>query len=138
MNTEKMKAVRDHILVKPNRLHMECCIVKQSVFQPEVIGKYDCPAWARGVKAQPFAECGTAGCIAGWAAMLFAPEKLGTNEILEIGQEVLELTLDQYHRLFFVSGWPTKFAARYGKAKTPRGLANAAAVRINYMIETGK
>ena len=88
-------------------------------------------------------SCGTACCIAGWAAFvggnrLCADENVRTasgknlGHVTQWAQRYLGLTERQEDRLFYTSGWPDQFRKEYSETNTQ------AAARIRYMIETGE
>lgn len=137
INTELLARVRDHILEEPRR--------------------YDQTTFG---EASEDAPCGTAACIAGWAAHLSGRVSLKklrapmnpVREIRQTAQRALGLTDEEARVLFTgdptpcwcgdkdcaLGGWPPRFGKRYEKAKTARGRASAAAAYIDHIIATGK
>lgn len=126
-NLKLLARVRDHILEEPRRYN-------QGVFGQE----------------SGEAPCGTRACIAGWAALLGGAATLaelaeGTAEIRDKAQALLGLDAGEADILFHGDpacscglNWPTPYARRHAKAKTPRGRARAAADYIDFIIRTGK
>lgn len=51
-------------------------------------------------------------------------------------QAVLELSLDQANRLFYVDMWPSQFSRRYNEADTHELRSQIAAERIDWFIDT--
>jgi hypothetical protein len=83
--------------------------------------------------------CGTVGCIAGWAALLNVTEnpdefrKHVDMMTQKNGKRALKLTLPQCRRLFFLSGWPSKFQTLFLRGDSVK----AAVKRIEHFIKTG-
>lgn len=83
-------------------------------------------------KRQPFEECGTAACIAGWTCLLAG---VGAREVE--GKAMNILGLDGYlsEQLFYVPCWPTKLRDSYQEATSPGERAAIAAARIDLFIK---
>lgn len=122
INTELFEKIKQHILEKPRR--------------------YDQGEWG---KPQPDVPCGTACCIAGWAAILGG---INTHEELrgsrmrgfdpDIAAELLGLTEDESDVVFDANGmaWAEDYGDRLREAKTPEERADAAAEYIDHIIAT--
>src|SRR5271154_2234349 len=130
INRELFENVKAHILAEPLRLDME-----------------------EGLRTSSVAPCGTAGCIAGWAAILSGRithaevnnlEEKGISwyKVSTIAMDVLGLsgTTSDHDDLFYPRHWPEPFKAQYFEAyfKDDRaGTANAVAARIQSLLDTG-
>lgn len=75
--------------------------------------------------------CGTVACIAGWASIL-----CGNAPYEAVDASRLCLSLDEQHRLFYVTSWPMNFGEGYTNAKTPEERASITADRIDHFIKT--
>lgn len=133
INTELLEKVKAHILEEPRR------------YNQRTFG---------GTSDE--APCGTAACIAGWAAHLSGEIDLktlrrGGSTIEGIAQAALGLTYTEAHILFAgdptpcfcgrptcKDAWPQPYAERYAKAETAEDRARAAADYIDHIIATGK
>jgi len=133
VNVRLLRKIQKHILEEPKRLRMNYWFIDGLTPGARFggrLGYFDINESAE------VPECGTVGCIAGWACVLSGPKPL-TGEWLDgRGQEALALTDDQRLRLFNVSNWPQLFIDKYAKAKTPRGRGTATASRIDHFIAT--
>lgn len=114
MNTKLLLKVKKHILAKPSRLRMSNWLLSNKIGTPYLRGKFLVDldtAWGEPSR-QRLPECGTVGCIAGWARMLEGskgkPSDMSANILLNIFPS-------QSDQLFYVSGWPKKFADAYQK-----------------------
>jgi hypothetical protein len=115
MNVRLLRKIQKHILAEPKRVRME------------VIATED--------------DCGTVGCIGGWAAILSnkKPDKFGDFKtacrLLGVPLPTTLCGIYQ-HQLFFTHNWPEKFRNAYQTAKTKRGEARVVARRIEHFIKT--
>lgn len=92
-------------------------------------------------------DCGTAACIAGWAARLSGQslpahdEEMGSNgDSFRRGKELLRLDGGQAVRLFYLDWWPDRFAEPYLEAAClgrHQKKAAATVARIDHFIATG-
>ncbi len=85
MNVELMNKVREAILDNPRRVDMgDFCYSKE--------------------------KCGTVGCIAGWAMILSGIKpsfiKAGDFSPHNVGRDLLNISDEQAHKLFYVNSWP--------------------------------
>ena len=127
MNIELLNKVKAHILEEPRRLEMVDWIVDAEEIPVE--------------DNRP--PCGTAGCIAGWAAMLDG----GFNRSIHFPRRYATdaLGIDPYgqaERLFYLSQWPAQF--KFDKDRPDVSFykldketqARLTAARIDYFIAT--
>jgi len=115
MNVELLLKVKQHILAEPRRLDMG-----EWLLQGEP-GEILC--------GSTFPECGTIGCISGWAEILSGQ---GMS-----GEVVLELTPAQECELFYTTQWTSQaILQRYCLTETGSPeYAQAVADYIDYFIE---
>lgn len=130
-----LRQVRDHILAEPKRLRMSKYITTQ-----KTSGLKTFHADSHRNEEVPFAPCGTAGCIAGWAVILSTPniapfelERTHPYDLMVNAAKILGITDTS---LFFVEEWPRRFSKPYMKAKTQKTRAKYAAKMINYWLRT--
>lgn len=115
MNSEKILQLAAHIeQLDPSRFDMDLFGYSEDGRRLEKAGEL-------------IHNCGTCGCIAGWANALFAPDEEPDNELM--AGEVLGLNSYDYSRLFF----PRDLNVPWDVI-TP---AQAAAVLRN-LVETGR
>jgi hypothetical protein len=121
MNVELLLKVKQAILEEPRRFDMA------EWSSEDVYGKAKIP------------NCGTTCCMSGWATAIYNRDN-GARFGYPDGEDVLDISSEQGDRLFFLSQWPSPFHIAYKKAMRNRdnhGMAQAAADRIDYFIETG-
>lgn len=90
-------------------------------------------------------SCGTAACIAGWANGLTGARQ-GDWDDLERAMNKLGIEEDwrkgskntTFNYVIDFNYWPSPYAARYGKARTPKMRAKVACQRIDHLIATGE
>lgn len=134
LNVKLLRRIQKHILEEPKRLQMRYLFLRQR----------NSRTFCADVSGQPFAPCGTAACIAGWAMLLsgIRPYDIdaGTDNQNDaaIAERLLGLPEDFWPRLFVESSWPKPFRAGYRTAKSPKQRAKVAAARIDCLIKTGK
>jgi hypothetical protein len=125
MNVKLLRRVKRHILAEPSRLNMSV-----------------------GLGPSDDAPRGTAGCIAGWTAILSL--KFSHADVQECGMELqwsdvssaatnaLRLTADEALVLFDVRYWPAQFRESFHSAyfndDKKRAQAAITAERIEYFI----
>ena len=129
MNVDLLRKIKKHILAEPARLYMFGWIIRKTT--PDEVLAYG----EEDENTRPFAKCGTAACIAGWAAILSKRDTGGRFGACELAPELLGLTSQEAARLCIPRNWPLKFrggCADDGKAKT----AKLAARRIEHFIKT--
>lgn len=120
-------------------------IIKKLETNPE---SYDQTYWGR---YEHEATCGTAACIAGWAANLDGKKTLeqlrrNPSSVKKIGAKSLGLWSHDYMQdeidvLFDGTprwSWPEPFASSFAKARTPQRQARVAIRYLNRIITTGK
>ena len=129
MNVKLLRKVKKHILEEPKRLKMWSWIVLRSKYSRRV-ERSDSVGGDR-----PFARCGTAACIAGWACILSKQNPVGVVEIHNAAIELLGLTQVQAHKLFGPLSWPDKFY-RTDLDSGSRTAAEVTAARIEHFIKT--
>lgn len=122
LNVKLLRKIKKHILEEPRRLVMWAVQLNKSDGSPKFIP--DGPTIKETV---PFAKCGTAACIAGWACIL-SKEEVGLTR----AEQLLGIDDDQSRSLFNAERWPS--ADAYSRAKTQRQRANLAAKRIDQFI----
>lgn len=129
MNVDLLRKVATHILEEPKRLHMHSFVRRQD--------RGDSLTSRKG-EIREFPECGSAGCIAGWAIMLTSNEPLpwDVGIIMRQARRLLELSDDESYRLFGPADWPVKFYKGLTDDGSPEA-AQATADRIEHFIETG-
>lgn len=132
MNTRLLRKVQRQILDEPRQVIME-------TWFSNLDGGTHLP------RAIP--NCGTAGCIGGWAiaiARKLTPKKAREKAVgqflnyeRDAAGELLDITESQGGRLFSINYWPLDFMRRYGKTQ-PQTLARAKviAARIDHFIKT--
>lgn len=96
-------------------------------------------------ESSPTAPCGTAACLAGWAAHLdgkLTHQQLRRNPKSAERKAALSIGLSDYeHRMF--SGdpwgeWVSPFGKHYEKARTAKARARVAVRYLNHVINTGQ
>jgi len=135
INYALLRRVRDHILEEPRRLYMGMYIRRKA--DGDVLSTNP---WDHGTgKTLPYAPCGTAACIAGWAALLSGLDpKYGWLRAATVAAKALRLGeySEQFDSLVAVDRWPEPFQSRYMRAMTAPARAKAAADRIDHFIAT--
>ena len=139
MNVAKLLAVKRQILKVPSQFGMT------RYFFTDVNhfnNKYE-------LKREKIPNCGTAGCIAGWAVALEEFQgspaeayKAYSRSPHRRAQFLLDLTEIEAERLFYLTpsaheSWPPQFREAYQAAKRLRDRARVAARRIDHFIKTG-
>lgn len=113
-----LKEVIKHILAEPKRVDMTSWVSRS--------------------------DCGTVGCIAGWAWLVQYPEKKRIPKdcvVLDLFRNLLGLAesgSDVYRRVVYEAYWPAEFF--HALTKTNRGTrayARVVASRIRYLLKTG-
>lgn len=119
-------------------------------------GKVYMPAWFIDDLDPSENNCGTIGCIAGWACMIEdgtdvavrtfkdAANAIGSGMAYEYGQRALEIDRSQALRLFSMANWPEKFRDEYNAlevaqlSRFERNCAKAKVTsdRIDHFIAT--
>ena len=125
MNVKLLRKVAKHILAEPKRLYMTSFIRTKK---------------HSGSIGRPYAKCGTAGCIGGWACILELKVKdphefWQRHDVAGEARRLLELDYQQEYNLFEPSQWPKQFkrgTSDDGKKKT----AQIAVARIEHFIKT--
>lgn len=132
MNVKLLRKVKKHILAEPKRLVMWTWKL-QNTLQPKFLsdGYGNMPR-----KFIPFAECGTAACIAGWTCLLSGKKNVEGNHISQTAIQLLGIPGSLTNSLFVVTFWPGQFRAKYHNAKTQKTRAKIAAERIEHFIST--
>ena len=121
MNIERMKILRDK-LRESNKLEIRGEVVGFDMGSFKVLDDNVVPR-----------HCDTAGCIAGWAVVLFDPIawKDPDSSIEILGQRILDLGDEERQELFFIAG--TKLGlVRWGMSTNEK-----AAQALDNMIKTG-
>ena len=126
MNIELLNKVKAHILEEPRRLEMVDWIMEgDEIPSPE----------------KP--PCGTAACIAGWAAMLDGGFQRGIHFPRTYATDALKIDrFGEAERLFYLSQWPAQF--KFDKDRPDVSFykldketqARLTAARIDYFIAT--
>ena len=140
MNTKLLRRVAKHISEEPKRLAMGLWIQRKddSYSGDGLVYEHyhqDGQFSNRATKHR-FAQCGTAGCIAGWAVLLkHGVTKAG--KICDVPVEAAKiLDIEDCGRLFYVDDWPEEFSLPYLSAHTPAKRARIAVARIEHFIKT--
>jgi hypothetical protein len=136
LNVELLLKVKKHILQKPSRLHMAQWLVKANSFTTfsKHGHKYFCflNSGYNEPHTRPVPECGTVGCIAGWASVLAStPEK---QYSAFSASDLLGLDSYDSSKLFFVTFWPEKYKLEYLSSKTQRQRAKIVGQVIDLFI----
>lgn len=149
MNKPLLRRIQKHIAKEPKRLVMGAFVMR----------KGEIPDWGLepihrvhdgasiACEDHPFAKCGTAACIAGWAVLLTVdkPDKwrdgghveVKAQKLLELKNKLDEVTgTSQVDRLFHVEHWPSQFMNAYEDAATPAAKARATIGRIDHFMKT--
>lgn len=124
LNVRLLRRVKRHILAEPKRLLMAAYVMRGTPRK-----KFD-----GDNGQQSFPQCGTVGCIAGWACLLSG----NGEEQNAFDPAAALLNLTDPSKLFFEGSWPLPFADQYQLAKTPAKRAKIAAARIEHLITTGE
>lgn len=113
LNTELLLKVKQHILAEPARLRMDLWL-KRGLPGTEMHTMnpgYDEP------DAFKLPSCGIVGCIAGWTAVLYAPEDANPESYYvraENAEELLGINSDiEPFNLFYVDHWPSELMNAY-------------------------
>jgi hypothetical protein len=139
MNVKLLRRIQKHILAEPQRLLMAEGIVQGNPGEAK-------SGWF-GPSGEPaqiiLPNCGTAGCIAGWACILETKDKANLPRIWpQVRYGAAELIGipdgrgEGGQNLFHVRFWPAKFKRAYLKAKRQKTRAKIAAARIEHFIAT--
>lgn len=127
LNVKLLRKIQKHILEEPKRFMMGGVIVTA---EP---GKYYTDY---GIDWR-IPKCGTVACIGGWALLL---SNVRTHDLCDaaelLGFDIEDGFSPDASKLFNVGGWPSKFAAKWMDAKTPRVRAKIAVARIDHLIAT--
>ena len=119
-----LRKVAKHILEEPKRLNMMRFINRKGDGWP-IYGEYP--------------ECGTMGCIAGWAVALSTDELVKYNDIQDRAAKLLGLNPAQQNVLFFYGKWPIEFQKRLLRTEIQTlPYAKVTADRIEHFIRTGE
>lgn len=99
------------------------------------------------------APCGTTACIAGFAVILSKPKyqwkktaasllsryRKSEKFLFEVeAAKLLRISESQADDLFFVSGWPDRFARRFNNARNREAEAKVVIARIEHFMKSGK
>lgn len=127
INVRLLRRIQRAIMAEPKRLDMGDWLVRgqQRIQQ-------------NGLK-EP--DCGTVGCIAGWAAVLDKtsdPKKFEDAEVSWMrADQILGLTHEQGNALFYTDEWPEKFFDKLDALKEQtRAYARVVCQRIDHFIKT--
>ena len=104
MNIELLRKIRSSILENPQNFDMSTWFDSEDGCDENLIG--------RGESCAVLDQCGTTGCIAGWALHLTKSINTG-NTFWEQAQKILELSKNQAENLFYVNNWPDKYRDAY-------------------------
>lgn len=131
MNVKLLRKIKKHILEEPRRFLMRTFMVRKS----EVVGKtFNGDSYQR----IPFAKCGTAACIGGWAVLLSDGMDAPIDCVRERANQLLGLSPnDMHNEVYEVNYWPEEFSSAYREAKTQRARATVAAKFIDYLTKKG-
>jgi hypothetical protein len=134
LNVKLLRRIQKHILEEPRRFIMRTFVIK---------GEPENEIWSDGFNnRQKLPACGTAACIAGWAAILggakLRRDKHGEINYWSPAKRLLGLGYSQSEALFNSTQWPPAFKERYSFAKEPTERAKIGAERIEHFIKTGE
>lgn len=119
MNRESFQKIKDHIHANPKRVDMEVYI------DHKADGGDLCELSEIAIRVRDrddyYPDCGTVGCIAGWAAVLMGKagpsiRHSGICDIKDTAMRALDITLAQAERLFYVAAWPKDLQNAYNSA----------------------
>lgn len=124
MNVKLLRRIQRHVIEVPKRLDMEC-------FLDRTTDSY--------VVHKKMPECGTVGCIAGWAVALSTKELVPYVNIASTAAKFLSIREEEAEKLFYPHQWPEEFEDRLREAK-PQTLKHAQLTveRIDHFIKTGE
>jgi hypothetical protein len=126
LNVKLLRKVKKHILSNPARLRMSQWIIEDD---PGTVRQID-SGWEHPRFTIP--DCGTVGCIAGWACILSGKAKTRNPE--SCATKLLRISDHDADRLFLVPFWPEPLQSRYFAAKRQSTRAKIVAERIDYII----
>lgn len=121
-------------------------VIKKLATTPEA---YDQSLWGRKAKNAP---CGTAACIAGWAAHLSGKVSLETLQKNKDSVQAIaakQLGLDPKYNYYGLDemdlftgepeeNWPKPYRQRWDNATTTKQRARVAVAYLTHIIKTGK
>jgi hypothetical protein len=154
MNVEKLRAVKDAILAEPRKFDMGVFFQWSPDTAP--CGTTGCIAgWAMQHEMQILGKdffssekfLDSVMSKKKELSLKYGLEYPEEVDYAELGQAILELTSEQARELFYDENWPEEFRERWidtwdnsghDHAAFRKQLAQIAADRIEYMIETGK
>lgn len=131
MNVERLKAIAERIVEKPESFYMEHWRIEDDSYTFRFPGQ----------------NCGTACCMAGHALDIAHEEGRRTSPYPELGSGgwvdsamyELDLTRSQSTKLFLLQFWPGEYFREYTAARRRNdwaGAACAGAKRLKHFIET--
>lgn len=136
MNVRLLRRVKKHILEEPARLRMDLVQLHQKP------GKIEDLSWGHGESRynepskQRIPDCGTIGCIGGWALVLEGIKYSSPATGLERAESILGIrSAEAARELFYVENWPLDLRHAYYEAKTKKRRAEIVAERIEQFIE---
>lgn len=147
MNVELMRRIEAHILAEPKRVCMGIYVTKKDWHHETEFLR----------EPNNYPECGTIGCICGWAVTLTDtldgytgsiqdpyylsiqdPYYLIYTDVGRRGRDLLELSPTTAAALFYVGNWPDTFRQMLSTAKVGTvEYAQVVVARMEYMIEMG-
>ena len=125
MNIPLLRRIKKHILAEPKRLKMFSWIVHRSDRMATI---------TTDDGERPFAKCGTAACIAGWACLLEGQEPQ-LSYVADEARTLLGLNNAQAEVLFSPLCWPRRFRGT-DLDDGSRKSAQLTAKRIEHFIKT--
>jgi hypothetical protein len=102
MNKERMLKVADEIVAHAD--HFDMGVWMTSDWLHNKIERGLCVPVTEAVKHMDLDDCGTAACVAGWAAYLYAAELQEGDTFAEAGRRILGLTHGESEQLFESEG----------------------------------
>lgn len=138
MNVRRLKQVAKDILNHPAQVNMNDWFSCKSEDSSQV---HDNVSTAMALNGHnPFKDCGTMACIAGWGMARYKDEAKKSLHNLytekDTGQAIFDLDYNESNALFLPSYWPMEYYDQYHAAKTGKGRARVVYNRIMKFIES--
>lgn len=131
MNKNLLLKVKEKILQEPKQFLMRTWYSSVLSENPETLVLQN-GVIKRKVKIP---NCGTAACIAGWAACILNKKKPSEASLVILpSEEDFGISISSYYKLTRFQAWPLKFQKHRKEGTVP--FAKQAAARIDHFIAT--